>query len=531
MTPISAWRDSMPQRVVLDAMIPRADSGISDEEFTIDLIPAFPVTNLASESPILKLLRKPDFQRETNHWSPEQLTTFVASFMDNEVIPSLILWKSPTYIFVIDGGHRLSALRAWMEDDYGDGSISLAFYGPDISEEQKRIAKRTRTLIEKSVGRYSTLRSQIDATPTVRRAKTLFTRALTLQWVQGNADVAETSFFKINSQGTPLDDTEGMLIRNRRKPIAVAARAILRAGGGHKYWSKFGDTEKQDIEKVSGDVHNLLFDPETEPPIKTLDLPFGGSVSPVDALALLIEFLTISANRSIEPKPIDKYLDDNSGQGTVEVLKNSLSVLQRITGNEHGSLGLHPAVYFYNERGRYARFLFLGMTSLIAEKVRNNDQHFFKKFTHARKKLEEFMVKNKSLITNAATNMSKGQRTSKMKDLFDFLVKEAYENKELTPEAAISNLGLTGDILRLRLPQISQAITDDTKSAVFIQEVISKAMPCPRCEGLLNPGKSISYDHIKPVRDQGTGDSTNVQLTHPYCNNSEFDKSVKESVA
>jgi hypothetical protein len=29
------------------------------------------------------------------------------------------------YIFVIDGGHRLSALRAWMEDDYGDGTISL----------------------------------------------------------------------------------------------------------------------------------------------------------------------------------------------------------------------------------------------------------------------------------------------------------------------------------------------------------------------------------------------------------------------
>ena len=68
------------------------------------------------------------------------------------------------YIFVIDGGHRLSSLRAWMLDDYGDGPLSLAFCGTEISEEQKRIAKRTRRLIETSIGRYSTLRDQVDAT-------------------------------------------------------------------------------------------------------------------------------------------------------------------------------------------------------------------------------------------------------------------------------------------------------------------------------------------------------------------------------
>jgi len=277
----------MPQRVSLDAMIPRADFGIADDEANSsgELIRDFPISHLTSESPVLKLLRKPDFQRETNHWSPEQIATFVASYVDSEVIPSLILWKSPQYIFVIDGGHRLSALRAWISDDYGDGAISLAFYGADISEDQKRIAKRTRKLIEQTVGRFSRLRDQVDATPIVRRAKTLFTRALTLQWVHGNADVAETSFFKINSQGTPLDETEEMLIRNRRKPIAIAARAILRAGGGHKYWSAFGEVESKQIEELAEQFHGLLFDPEAETPIKTLELPLGGSVSPVDALS------------------------------------------------------------------------------------------------------------------------------------------------------------------------------------------------------------------------------------------------------
>ena len=95
----------MPQRVSLDAMIPRADFGQSDKDAEIsgELIRDFPISHLTSESPVLKLLRKPDFQRETNHWTPEQIATFVASFLDGEVIPSLILWKSPMYIFVIDG--------------------------------------------------------------------------------------------------------------------------------------------------------------------------------------------------------------------------------------------------------------------------------------------------------------------------------------------------------------------------------------------------------------------------------------------
>jgi Protein of unknown function DUF262 len=208
----------MAIRVNLDAMISREDFAIEEGENALDLLRDFPISYLANDNAILKLLRKPDFQRETNHWSPEQVATFVASFVDNEVIPSLILWKSPTYVFVIDGGHRLSALRAWMLDDFGDGALSLAFYKGEISEDQKRIAKRTRKLIEQRVGRFTTLRDMVDskvASDTTRRAKLLFTRSLTLQWVTGTAAVAETSFFKINSQGTPLDVTEQMLIRNR----------------------------------------------------------------------------------------------------------------------------------------------------------------------------------------------------------------------------------------------------------------------------------------------------------------------------
>jgi hypothetical protein len=84
----------MPQHVILDAMIPRADFAAEGQEFTLQLFKDVPVSNLEQVSPVRTLLRKPDFQRETNHWSPAQLVRFVASFLDNELIPSLILWKS-----------------------------------------------------------------------------------------------------------------------------------------------------------------------------------------------------------------------------------------------------------------------------------------------------------------------------------------------------------------------------------------------------------------------------------------------------
>jgi Protein of unknown function DUF262 len=147
--------DEMARRVNLHAMIPREDFEVKENETAIDLFKEFPINHLAPESPYLKLLRKPDFQRETNHWSPEQVATFIASFLDNEVIPSLILWKSPGFSFVLDGGHRLSALRAWIMDDYGDRSISLDFYGNEVSKDQKQIAARTRKMIEQRVGRYT----------------------------------------------------------------------------------------------------------------------------------------------------------------------------------------------------------------------------------------------------------------------------------------------------------------------------------------------------------------------------------------
>lgn len=512
----------MARRVTLDAMIPREDFGRDDnEDFISDLIRDFPISNLEAASPILALLRKPDFQRETNHWTPDQIATFVASFLDSEVIPSLILWKSPSYIFVIDGGHRLSALRAWMNDDYGDGAISTLFYKGEISDDQKAMAKRARAAVEQKVGRYSKLKAMVGQKPVdaiSRRSNLLFTRSLNLQWVQGNASVAETSFFKINSQGTPLDETESLLIRNRSKPIAIGARAILRSGTGHRYWSAFSEANQQELEKQAELIFKLLFKPEADLPLKTLDVPLGGSTSPVDALALLIEFLRIAGVRGNNPTKEEVANDDATGDTTIKIIANSLDVLKRITGTNSSSLGLHSGVYFYNERGKYSRFLFLGIASLITKKLANNDGGFFKKFTKARAKLEAFLIDNKSAIGIVLQNLNKNHRIPRMSDLFDNLVDRFSRDEEVSLEDAVANLGLRGRFFDISATQSSAKFSDESKSAIYMRSAIKSALRCPICHGLLDPRKSVSYDHIVRVRDGGTGDVDNGQLVHPYCN-------------
>ena len=468
------------------------------------------------------MLRKPDFQRETNHWTPDQLATFVESFLDNEVIPSLIFWKSSSFIFVIDGGHRLSALRAWMEDDYGSGPVSQVFYQGEVSEDQKGIAKRTKALIEGRVGRFSFLRDLVGGsvgTDKQRdRANRLFTRSLTVQWIQGSPDVAETSFYKINSQGTPLDETEEMLIRNRHKPVAISARAILRAGAGHKYWSSFPLENTLRIESLAEQFHSLLFRPEMSSPVRTLDVPLGGSVSPVDALSLLIDLLTIAGTRGPKPRVLTDYPDDHTGEETIQVLENALQIIFRITGNSAPSLGLHPAVYFYNERGKYSRFLFLGMALLITDRLRTNHTDFFKRFTVARSRVESFLIGNKSLIGILLQNMAKAQRVPKMRDLFVYLVTESEAGRDVKVESLIAHLGLRGRIIDVEQIKTNPKFSDDTKSVIFITKALDAALSCPLCDGKLDPSKSVSYDHRHRVREGGLGEVNNGDLVHPYCN-------------
>jgi hypothetical protein len=518
----------MAQLVNLDAMIRRADFAVlpESEQSSAPKFSTLSLRDLEQDALIFPNLRKPDFQRETNHWTPEQIASLIDSFVQNELIPSVILWASPAHIFVIDGGHRLSALKAWIEDDYGDGPLSLQFFGTAISTAQKRAATAARKLVEKRVGKWAQLRSMhshgVQHPDGMQRLlRNLSTRALDVQWVEGNAEKAESSFFKINTQGTPLDDIEELLIKNRHKGIAIAARSLIRAGMGHKYWTRFEEPVRRQIEEHARELYVLLFEPEPDSPVRTLNLPLGGSSGVRAALSLLIEFLLI-ANRDQKgnPKTLDQIeTEDSTGEETLRVLKQAFRLASRITGNQNGSLGLHPVVYFYGPSGRHAPALFMGVATLLSERIRNNDQSFFRKFTVARKRLEEYLLDHKALIAALIQQTRSGKRNDMISAVFMHLISVLSQNGEIVADNVVKAAGLSGAKLIVTEEQERGVrFSDDTKSAVFLQKALQTALRCSVCGGYLDTTKSMSYDHRTPVREGGMGDPANLDLAHPYCN-------------
>ncbi len=514
--------------VNLDAMILREDFALQGKSTspTFDSINSISVQNFQPGNFIAPILRKPDFQRETNHWTAEQVVSLLECFISGDLIPSVILWRSPTYLFVIDGGHRLSVLRAWIEDDYGDGTTSKKFFGDDaIPKEQKQAAKKARELISEKVGSWQQFQALANSSQPseedLKKINTVNTRGLPIQWVQGDADKAEASFFKINTKGTPLDDIEELLLKNRKKPIAIASRAVIRYGMGHKYWSSFPSKTGKQIETLAKELHTTLFDPELNTPIKTLDLPLGGSKGVRAALQVLIEFiLTANKNHLGKPTGIDEYDDDESGEKTVAVLTRAVELAKRISGNDQGSLGLHPAIYFYGPTGRHVSPLFMGTAALIGQKLANNDKAFFSKFTTVRGKLETLLIIDKPFIATILQKTVSPKRVTQYAELLDKVISHLAEKGDITDNDLVDYARLTGKIFVGSEKSNSTNFSDDTKSATFISTALKSAIKCPICNGYLDPQKSISYDHIQPKREGGLGSIDNCQLMHPYCNQS-----------
>ncbi|WP_221937522.1 GmrSD restriction endonuclease domain-containing protein [Shewanella psychropiezotolerans] len=312
-------------------------------------------------------MRKPDFQRETSDWTDDQLCEFIQSFIDGDLIPAVILWNSGPYNFVIDGAHRLGALIAWINDDYGDGVLSQKFFNNEIDEEQKDIACKTREKIKNTVKSYSEYKNAIlDSSGCDReileKALSLGRTSIQLQWVTGGAEKAELSFFKINQKASKINDTEIELLKSRRKAFAITSRAIIRAGTGHQYWSKFAPNIMEDIEDLAKEIHNLIFFPKTPGTIRTLDLPLIKKHNSPQTNSFIFDLVK---KCNAVPANTKKIAEDNDGHLTVTYLKNVRKFLRRINSSHPSSLGLHPLVYFYNKRGNHIYSAVLAWVDVI----------------------------------------------------------------------------------------------------------------------------------------------------------------------
>jgi hypothetical protein len=510
-------------KINLDALIQREDFEVQETINPGKKKETISIEDLKPDSFFFSNIRKPDFQRETNEWDGRKIAEFIESFLDGDLIPALILWRSPSgYVFVIDGSHRLSSLSAWINDDFGDGKISKMFYDGIIPDDQIHLAEETKKFVRKRIGSYDDFKLALTNPEKIKadirvRAKNLSALAIQLQWVEGDANKAESSFFKINQQAAPINKTELILLESRKKPNCIAARAIIRSGKGHKYWSGFTNDNQFRVQTLSKEINDILFAPTLQTPIKTLDIPIGGKIYSAQTLPLILDFINIVNNVGADFK--ESLKDDLTGEETILYLEKARKIAYRINSNHPSSLGLHPIIYFYSQDGRHKVASFFATVAFILDLEKNNT---YLDFVKVRQPFEEFILKYDYIIQQIVRKYRSAIASyTHIKDFYFSIIKEL-SKENMSIGLALDALLKTEKYNYLSIIAENESITtnefnSDRKSAVYIKEAISSAPKCKICHGYIHRN-SISIDHKVRKQDGGLGNIDNGQITHPYCN-------------
>lgn len=510
-----------------------------------------------------KNLRKPDFQRETNAWTPEQCVEFLDSVLNERIIPSIILWHSQDNgcIYVLDGAHRLSVIRAWMTDDWGDKNDK--YYDRKDKEELKHAATQTRKLVNLKIGSYKefissysemlTITDRGGAPKTAMHPKNFEqarfysriqrNRTIPAQWENGDYERAEQSFLRINRQGQALDPWEATLIEYRKGSYSRVVMSIANGGKVGHFWPIDNNSkEMQDVingfQKKCNDIHTKLFVPPFKLPISDLNVPLMVSPAYFQKHKYLLELIPLIINKEIaqeDDKQVD-LLKRDVNEDPKKIIENSSiminkidDILEQIVSFTHNSkcLAIVPLFYWYNERGQYNRSLLYGFFYWLfagSEEDLKTKKHIFcafrDKFEYI---LQEFKV-DISLYLNA----SSGAGLKSVKQTATF-IQNVFRSLISNPTLKIGSEDLDNLALealnsssksRKKIVRNSRNVTNRDKTQVNIRELFKNSIACHICGGIVNLHYGgVQYDHQIDFSIVKETSPDNLKPTHPYCNN------------
>ncbi len=520
----------MATNVNLDALIPREDFEVATTTDDAPNPQTITIRDLESAAFFYLALRKPDFQRESSEWDAKRVSGLIKTFIQGDLIPSVILWKHQEHLFVIDGSHRLSALIAWVQDDYGDGDRSQRVFGTGIPSDQLRHADNTRQLVAKEIGSYADhFRAASDpqnyGPDIVASSRALGSRTLSLQWVRGDSAKAENSFIRINQQAATITPQELSLIRGRKRPDVIAARAIVKRGVGYIQGGRFDEATLNEIKSQAEKINNLLFAPELSYPIKSLDLPVGGAVYSGPALKMVHDLVELSVGKIREE-------DDVEGKRTLEFLRSTKNTLELICSNQPKSIGLHPGIYFYSWTGKHQPILLLTVSEIIVE-LRNAKK--LDSFIQRRSRLESFLINHRTLLNQIVRKFgTKDSGRQHLKHFYQVILDALGDGK--AEEEIVTLLTNHKEFTYLQPSESPYSGVSPTrysaqiKSGLIISELVPKAPRCAICQGLV-PHQAISIDHKVRRTDGGKSNLENLQLAHGYCNSGIKEKALAKTTS
>lgn len=528
-------------QVNLDALIKRQDFETGVVPTVLGESPVFKLDELEARKTFFGLLRKPDFQRSTNNWTPEMIKEFIRSFLDKELIPALIIWHSQQTekIYLIDGAHRLSALIAWVNDDYGFGSISKQFFGDNIPALQRRLHFETRDLIHDQIGSYADLQLKAANNPdddtdvAVRRGRVLTTTNPPLQRVLGNAETAEKAFLRINGSPAIIDPTEFDIIKARTKPNTIATRALMQAGKGYQYWSRF-KIHAAEIGELAGDVYDLLFGEIVEISSQSPDVPRAGQPYSNEAFKMVLDMVNVfnevtpamwqASKQKRKRANVTQLPDDIDGSETIAFLNRVKDVARlAVDPSLSGSLGLDPAVYCYGPDKFYPAAYLSALKFAIELK---HDDNLFR-FTSIRAAFEEFLVSHKSFIKDIGHSKGSGTRSLESLLVMYRTIMQALEEGVTDHDKIVERLVAQPNLqTALKLPDTTveskrkrkqKGFPKAVQQAAVLATILAERARCHECGARLAPF-SRSKDHIVPKVQGGEHTLENLRFTHPYCN-------------
>lgn len=110
------------------------------------------LNDLLGGSAFLSSIRKPIHQRQIS-WEMSTIINYLEGVIEGGTVVIVhVLKLNDDKVLLIEGAHRLSALIGWVNDDYGDGTLSIK--NNNITEEDRQNAEKIRSYINDRIGAY-----------------------------------------------------------------------------------------------------------------------------------------------------------------------------------------------------------------------------------------------------------------------------------------------------------------------------------------------------------------------------------------
>lgn len=510
-------------------------------------------------------LRKPDFQRQTNSWTPEKCVDFLDSVLRGWLVPHIILWKKPgtETRYVLDGAHRVSVVKAWMADDWGDSGSAKSHYAKQDREQIERAAEKTRQMVKARIGSYKEFHAELEdlrqlsemevlqLAPQKRVLLEFFNSiddtGLLIHWAENNSyeEVAQ-SFVRINRGGQPLDEFEVFLIDNRKSAFVRCIMAIA-GGGAGSYWSTQEELSillRQMIEgfnTIAQNIHRRLFEPTHELPPTDVHQPFMPTPPYFRKHLYLRELLPILVNHEIIrgkngfQRLVSRAEYIHSVEAVVRSSKKILSTtedqlkhLTSISNTEPLSLDIVPLFYWYNRRGQLVRALCYGFMFWMLSG--NQEDIRIRKliFSGNRDRFEEILHLLKPQI--ASIHFAGGaalNTTDKTAKFFQRLLELLHENQGTPTDNLLDRVkNIVGDIAPIE-PEETIAIVSNRRSGRNtsldthgkINRLFKQNHRCHICGGHIDWKRKHQLDHVDEYRKTKITTPEGLEETHQFCNN------------